>query len=220
MKNFIKILPEEIKNGLAPFVNYLKEKHTVLYQRLGKELESEQYKTLIKDWYQFLNTPVKPDNKLPGVEESVLKTAMRVIRKQYRVVVESGLLIREDSLPDTLHSLRIECKKLRYLLEFFFSLFPKKTMKKIISWLKALQDNLGTYQDLQVQQKMISDFFDVETTGGRLKEDTEKAMCYLMEHFKKEEVRIRGEYYSLFKQFISREVQSGFSKICGQDTGL
>ena len=66
------------------------------------------------------------------------------------LLVSGGVRTDED-----LHNLRIDCKKLRYLLEFFTSLFPKTQMKLLIKQLKQLQDNLGDFNDLSVQQARL-----------------------------------------------------------------
>ena len=54
-----------------------------------------------------------------------------------------------------MHTLRIEGKKLRYLMEFFSSLFPRVEMNALIGQLKKLQDNLGNFHDICVQQEYL-----------------------------------------------------------------
>jgi len=54
-----------------------------------------------------------------------------------------------------LHALRIQCKKLRYLMEFFSSLFPRKKINVLIEQLKKLQGNLGDFNDLCVQEDYL-----------------------------------------------------------------
>ena len=48
--------------------------------------------------------------------------------------------------------MRIEAKKLRYLLEFFSSLFPQPAMAPLLEQLRRVQDHLGHLNDLAVQQ--------------------------------------------------------------------
>ena len=50
-----------------------------------------------------------------------------------------------------MHELRKDCKKLRYLIEFFRNLYAPGELKGIIKALKALLDNLGEFQDKEVQ---------------------------------------------------------------------
>ena len=64
-------------------------------------------------------------------------------------------LIFEKTEDEKLHALRIECKKLRYLIEFFSSLFARQTIDTLIKQLKKLQDNLGDFNDLCVQQDYL-----------------------------------------------------------------
>jgi CHAD domain-containing protein len=54
-----------------------------------------------------------------------------------------------------LHVLRIHCKKLRYLMEFFASLFHPEAINSLIDQLKRLQDNLGDFNDLRVQEEYL-----------------------------------------------------------------
>jgi len=44
---------------------------------------------------------------------------------------------------------------LRYLMEFFASLFHPETMNSLIEQLKKLQDNLGDFNDLRVQEEYL-----------------------------------------------------------------
>ena len=73
------------------------------------------------------------------------------------------------SSPDVLlHKLRIECKKLRYLLEFFSSLFAQKEINYLIKQLKILQDNLGDLNDLSVQQDTLRKYVETDSNKRTL----------------------------------------------------
>ena len=62
-----------------------------------------------------------------------------------------GAAIDDESPAEALHELRKVGKELRYLLEFFAGLFHAEVVKPMIKSLKALQDVLGRFQDLEVQ---------------------------------------------------------------------
>ena len=68
----------------------------------------------------------------------------------YRRVLKERRAIADDSPAEDLHELRKSCMKLRYLLEFFRSLYPRKQERALILKLKVLLDNLGNLQDLEV----------------------------------------------------------------------
>ncbi len=87
--------------------------------------------------------------------QPIPEVANQRIRKIYRRVLKDGLAITEQSEPEALHDLRKQCKKLRYLMEFFRSLYPNAEIKHLIKALKILLDNLGDFQDLQVQAESL-----------------------------------------------------------------
>ena len=61
-----------------------------------------------------------------------------------------GRRIGDDSPAEALHDLRKKGKELRYLLEFFASLYAADVVKPMVSTLKGLQDVLGRFQDREV----------------------------------------------------------------------
>jgi CHAD domain-containing protein len=80
----------------------------------------------------------------------------KYIGKQYQRVVTQGRQITQSTPDLTLHSLRIQCKYLRYMFEFFSSLLAEKKVTALIKRLKNLQDYLGDFNDLCQQQKRLN----------------------------------------------------------------
>jgi inorganic triphosphatase YgiF len=66
---------------------------------------------------------------------------------------------RRSKLNDNsgLHSLRIACKKLRYSVELFNGLLPRKKTERYLARLSDLQDILGQLNDLSNVQKRLSE---------------------------------------------------------------
>ena len=90
--------------------------------------------------------------------DRILETHARVIKKGRAIT---------PSTPDAkLHRLRIDCKKLRYLLEFFRDLYEPTEIGKVIGALKGLQDNLGDFNDLTVQQGAMERFAEELKAAG------------------------------------------------------
>ena len=86
-----------------------------------------------------------------------------------------------ESPAEALHELRKQCKKLRYLMEFFQSLFPKEQIKQLIKILKGLQDNLGEHQDLEVQEHTLKDFSKEMMVAAGVPAETLLAMGILVQ---------------------------------------
>ena len=59
------------------------------------------------------------------------------------------------------HKLRIRAKKLRYMIEFFGSVFPGhkdgKRREAALNSLKTLQDTLGSLNDIAARKALVSD---------------------------------------------------------------
>ena len=80
------------------------------------------------------------------------------------------------------HRLRIALKKLRYVAEFFRSLYPAERTKSYLDRLKSLQDTLGHLNDVATAERLIrglieggkakgridKDMIDLATAGGRV----------------------------------------------------
>jgi triphosphatase len=53
------------------------------------------------------------------------------------------------------HKVRIQLKKLRYATEFFSSLYPESKVAPYLADMKALQDDLGVSNDVEVARKLL-----------------------------------------------------------------
>ena len=104
------------------------------------------------------------------------------ITRVYRKMVKMGRAIDDDSPAEDLHELRKVGKELRYLLEFFSSLYPADVVKPFIKTLKGLQDQLGRFQDREVQANALRAL--APEVGQPA---TVMAMGVLVERFMKEE---------------------------------
>ena len=127
------------------------EEHALLVQAL----DSARYASLIRQWDAFLHRPSRPAVESDVGRKPILDVASRRIRKAHRKVLKQGHSIDGEATPEALHQMRIRCKKLRYLLEFFGSLYATEGIGKLISELKRLQDNLGDFNDYVVQQRLL-----------------------------------------------------------------
>lgn len=155
-KQYRAMLPEQLRSGLEPLFQSMAAERKGEFNKLVKALDDTPYQETISSWGIFLNQAEESGRE--GAKNShkpVLALAQKFIFKKHKQVINFGGEI-DDAAPDVeLHRLRIECKKLRYLLEFFASLFPEKEMAILIKQLKKLQDNLGDFNDLSVQQEKL-----------------------------------------------------------------
>ncbi len=79
---------------------------------------------------------------------------LKILKRALR----QGKALTDDSPASAVHELRITCKKLRYMMEFFKSLYPAAEIDELTGALKELQDNLGDFQDYEVHRVELYEF--------------------------------------------------------------
>ena len=149
------MLPDLLRDDIQPLFDYLRAKRVKALQEVIAGLNSEQYSRLLEEWKAFLHEPLPFAPAIPKADRPIIELARPRIYKRYRRIVKSGRRILSKTEDELLHALRIECKKLRYLMEFFTSLFPPKQINRLIKQLKQLQDNLGDFNDLHIQEEYL-----------------------------------------------------------------
>ncbi|HEY7746233.1 MAG TPA: CHAD domain-containing protein [Desulfuromonadales bacterium] len=196
-------LPEEFREALEPFGRFLEAHHRTEQRRLAGELASPRYRQLKREWADFLAAPGEPETP-PDAGRPVAEIAGKRIRKVLRRALREGEAIGDDSPPEDLHELRKTCKKLRYLLEFFRSLYPPQKVARLINALKTLQDNLGDFQDLQVQSAALQKFADQMAAEGEIPPRSLLAMGMLIDGLQHRQRQARDAFEGRFAEF-SRE---------------
>jgi CHAD domain-containing protein len=104
-----------------------------------------------------------------------------------------------------LHELRKSCKKLRYLIEFFQSLYPRKKLLSPMKALKKLLNNLGDFQDLEVQANTMKEFAHQMVEERSVPADTLLAMGMLVDDMLKNQRLARIRFSDCFATFATRE---------------
>ena len=127
-------------------------------------------------------------------------------------MIELGAAIDGSTPDDELHRLRIECKKLRYLLEFFASLFPAGEVRLIVEHLKNLQDNLGDFNDLSVQQDDLKSYLEA-LSPARTHPETFAAIGGLIGCLYREQQTVRAAFSKTFAEFNRAEVAATFRRL-------
>jgi CHAD domain-containing protein len=198
-EEYRSILPEKFRDDLDPLVRFLEAHQRIERHRLAVELASPRYRQLKKDWTIFLFECCVEENP-PAAGRPVLEVAGHRIRKDLRRVIRTGQAIKDDSSPEVLHDLRKNCRKLRYLLEFFQSLYPPQKIARKISSLKILQDNLGEYQDLEVQSVALQEFAGQMAAEGEVPPLSLLAMGMLIEGLRCRQRQAREKFANRFAE--------------------
>jgi CHAD domain-containing protein len=212
--SYISRLPEELKPGLASLFTSLSEERQKEHQKFVNFLNSSGYNRVIKYWEDFLNSPQKikragaPTSNIP-----VLEVSQRIIYKRYKKIFKLIRGIHHNTSDEKIHELRIECKKLRYLLEFFSSLFPSKKMKFLLSQLKKLQNNLGLYNDYYVQTTMLKSYLESLNLNEKDSLLEAAAIGALISELNQEKGEVQKTFPATFEKFNSLKNSKIFSSL-------
>lgn len=152
------LIPESLRDGLVPFFDELQRRRGKELARVLAELKSHRFTEFLERWQGFLLRPRLAADLGPMADQPVVEIARRAVWKRYRRILKLGRNLRLAPVESDLHRLRIHCKKLRYLFEFFASLMPPKASRALIRRLKRLQTELGDFNDLTVQQETLMAF--------------------------------------------------------------
>jgi CHAD domain-containing protein len=122
-------------------------------------------------------------------------------------VITDGRAIGPTSPPEALHELRKDAKRLRYLLESFGPLGGSQRVKDILSHLKLLQDNLGEFQDTQVQADRLRASAAEVAADGQLSPETDAAVERLARILEARGAAARDDFARCFADYDERRTR-------------
>lgn len=127
-------------------------------------LESPRYGDLVAAWEAVCAEPDEAHDDA-GSDAFMRWTLNRIAARFRRLAVASDAF-DERTDDDAIHALRIQAKRLRYLLEFLVAHRPESRVRAgpVVDRLKRLQDRLGAYQDLRAHAALLRVVADDPTT--------------------------------------------------------
>jgi CHAD domain-containing protein len=209
-ESYKSMLPPAMKEEINPFFDDLNTGRIKELEKIKKYLSKDPYKQIMHRWIAFSNAPVGDVASTQG-EKPVYEYAQKIILKRYRKLIKLGRSIKPETGDEYLHRLRIECKKLRYLMEFFLSLFPRQKMNMLIRHLKKLQDNLGLYNDLSIQQATLHEY--VSKIDADPSETSILAVGVLIGRLYQEYRQVRSAFSEIVERFSSPDMIKLFEDI-------
>jgi CHAD domain-containing protein len=199
--------------ALAPLQEVIETERQVALGEVRAGLRSDRFQSLLDGWQAFLDDPPAASEPPPIAFRPVRELASQKIRKAYRRMRRRGLELGENPPLEDLHRLRIDGKKLRYLLEFFRSLYEETAIEPLVEQLKLLQDILGGINDVRVQQRRLLEFAHRRELAGQV--ETLLAMGRLAGALQQRQDRLRDDLASVFPGFAGPEGRSRYNSLFG-----
>ncbi|MDH3589028.1 MAG: CHAD domain-containing protein [Gammaproteobacteria bacterium] len=184
--------------ALEPLRRYLVRQHSIEQHRLNAWLHSPRFRALMTNWRAYLS---EPRQDMADGSQPIKELADKNIWALYRKVSKRGRKIGKKTPAARLHRLRIHCKKLRYLIEFFRDFYPVKRIAPLISRLKTLQRNLGEFHDYCIQAETLQHIGEVIDNQKLAGPETSTAINALTKKLEKQQRRARNEFAGIFAEF-------------------
>lgn len=163
--DYRRMLPPGLHPGLRRLFDYYTAAREAEYARLRRILKSAGYQRRMRTLDGFF-TNVGKNAVGPEGRGLIGDLVTPCIRKTYRRIRRFARTLTDETTEAEVHALRIRCKKLRYLLEFFRELYDPERVDGIVAVLKKLQTRLGDFNDYAVQKDALMRVADDEALGG------------------------------------------------------
>lgn len=200
---YVAPLGPETVQQLQPVLEHILTRRRDEHAALAAFLTSARARDLLATWMAWLESDDAGD-QAPQAERPLGEVVARRLVAAQDQLLESGRAIVSTSPATDLHELRKEAKKLRYLIECFGSVLGAGPRKEFVKHLKALQDNLGEFQDAEVHSDRLRaislELHEApETTAA-----TMVAIGQLTEHFEQRRQAARKEFAARFAAYDTK----------------
>ncbi len=217
------MLSPAIRPGLeVMFRDFARERRRAL-RRVVAHLGSPAYRAAIEAAEEFFSAPAH----LPETEVSqspVGPLVAKRINKSYKRIVKIERSLGADTPDEAVHQVRIQCKKLRYLVEFFGELLPAEETEHIEKQLRRLQNTLGLFNDYSVQQRSLLSYWERKRKEPGNHEELALALGGLVALLNQSQQAERDRFHKILDEFcapqIARAVKTTYvdSKALAADT--
>jgi CHAD domain-containing protein len=193
---------------LDVLIAYLQQTQQQQYERLVEALDSDRYRHLLAEWNAFLEQrpgAFEPEARNAGrpLAEVISRRAWRLARR----IARSAETIDEHTAVASLHEVRIDAKKLRYLIDVTPAFYDAADLTHILGALRNLQRVLGDLNDAQVQEERLLECGQLLGAAGGLP-GALLALGRLAEQSRQRRERLREPVVNGLARFRDHETRS------------
>jgi len=187
-ERYMNLLPQSMRNDLTPMFDDFQDSRQAEAKRISRWIASKTYRGEMGELQALFNNGYSAMETLWSEKPSI-DLAINKIQKTYKKIYKAAIKISHTTPDEAIHKIRIDCKKLRYLLYFFGSQFDKKKIKVVAKHLKKLQDKLGIFNDLTVQGDFLKNYL------------------YQLEHKPKKDIMLIASVGGLISSLYTMQIQ-------------
>lgn len=199
--DYLAAVPPDLRPDMEPLFRAVQQERYATHHRLVEALNTPQSEAILQRW-ESATTETKARG--PQAERKLAKLVRKAICGQCRRMLTAAPPdTLRDSTPEHLHRLRIACKKLRYMFEFFASAFPREMTAEPVRRLRILQDVLGQLNDLDVQRQMLRELVRAVPGSSDQRHRIDTAVHLLTQTFEAQQEQLRAQVHTTFTDFIA-----------------
>jgi CHAD domain-containing protein len=137
---------------LMAFLNDAQERS---HRTLVATLDSPRYHQLLADWDAFLGRPAPADSDAGNGARALASVVGERAWRLSKRIVATARGVDDRTSAKELHEIRIDAKKLRYLIDVTPDFYAVTDRDTILGALKKLQRVLGDFNDAEVQEARL-----------------------------------------------------------------
>lgn len=193
--------------SLGPLEDLIRHQRDTARTQVAADLQAPWFPALVSQWKTFLQTP--QETLSAQASRAITPVAAGRILKAHQRLLKHGNALPQAPLAAQFHRLRIDGKKLRYLLEFFGGLFDADQSHVLIEDLKGLQDVLGGINDREIQLRTLENLEEKFNLAVVLAIDRHRR--FLQETLE----AFHSTFSDEFRAFAEPEVTQSFCRLFG-----
>jgi CHAD domain-containing protein len=164
--------------------------------KLLDALDGDRYATLKRGWRAGIED-LRADSDDGATAEQL---ARETIDAATRHLMKAAKKIREGAPVEDIHKARKRAKRLRYAAEMLGGALSAHKVKSVVTHMKRLQDDLGQFQDSEVQIHLIRDLLD-DASLGEPSENAVAAGELMMQDLAERQHEARGDLVKALREF-------------------
>ena len=152
-EEYFSLVPSSLWPGLRTLFQRVQMRRKKVHENVREFLSSKDFEEKLHQLKSAIGRDANFETDASKGRIGIY-AAQRIARR-YKKICRLAGNIHEDTADEHIHEIRIECKKLRYMLEFFAELYSPAELKPLAKQLKGLQNVLGQFNDFCVQQAFL-----------------------------------------------------------------
>ena len=164
---YLELLPAPLRPAMEEMFEDFAAERKMEVRKVVTKIRSRTARNHLERIERFF-CPESRHEESPNADVSVSPLVFRQIYRRYKKIRKASKGLSPETPDAVFHQIRIECKKLRYLMEFFSEIIPQESGDILQKQLRRLQGRLGDFNDASVQQKALLDYWNRKKPGPRL----------------------------------------------------